>query len=85
MRGYQDMHPAWEIEEVRRLASGTLEIRAAEGDTPQRQSDGTLVLSLKRRTGGSLASPGNASTSTHASLCFAEREASLGQVLLQVV
>ena len=72
----QDMHPAWEVEEVRRLASGTLEIRAAQGNTPPRQADGGLVLSLKRRTGGSLASsPGNACMSMHALPLFAKRKA----------
>ena len=51
------------------MASGTLQIRAAEGHTPQRHADGTLVLSMKRRTGGSLASLGNACMSVHACLC----------------
>ncbi|KAK9827289.1 hypothetical protein WJX81_000757 [Elliptochloris bilobata] len=48
---HTDMHPAWEVEEVRRLTSGTLEIRAAQDGAAPRRADGTLVLSLKRRTG----------------------------------
>ena len=89
VRGCQDMHPEWEVEEVRRMASGTLQIRAAEGNTPQRHADGTLVLSMKRRTGGS---PGIAGQRMHEHACLplsavreAGREASLQNLLLQVV
>jgi len=52
----QDMHLAWELEELRRLATGTMEIRSLAADAPApRLADGTLVVSFKRRTGASLA------------------------------
>ncbi len=47
------MHAAWEVEEVRRLAAGTLAIRrlAGEASVDPRPADGTLAASLKRRSG----------------------------------
>ena len=50
------MHLAWELEELRRLASGTMDIRSLAADAPApRLADGTLVVSFKRRTGAPLA------------------------------